>query len=81
MNKEDYLEFLEENQKLREERLEGQEFIEKPKGWLVDKEYTNPENGNGFKINSINSMPMNFYWSIHLRRSRKFLNTIQRQRE
>lgn len=43
MNKEDYLEFLEENQKLREERLEGQEFIEKPKGWLVDKEYTNPD--------------------------------------
>ena len=43
MNKEDYLEFLEENQKLREERLEGQEFIEKPKGWLVGKEYTDPD--------------------------------------
>lgn len=43
MNKADYLEFLEENQKLREERLEGQEFEEKPKGWLVDKEYTNAD--------------------------------------
>ena len=43
MNKADYLEFLEENQKLREERLEGQEFIERPEGWLVNKEYTDPD--------------------------------------
>lgn len=43
MNKADYLEFLDENQKIREEKLEGQEFEERPDGWLVDKEYTSAD--------------------------------------
>ena len=42
MNKEDYLDFLDENQKLREQ-FDEKEFEEKPKGWLIDKEYTSPD--------------------------------------
>ena len=42
MNREDDLDFLDENQKLREQ-FDEKEFEEKPKGWLIDKEYTGPD--------------------------------------
>ena len=38
MNKEDYLEFLDKSEELRE-KLDGIEFEERPDGWLIDKEY------------------------------------------